>query len=73
MLIFILFSAPNADSRIETTFQFLALCNSFVKMICILVQNKTALELISLFTNELCQPRDRIESEIIQKSSYYSR
>lgn len=73
IFIYILRIAQNAEAKIETTFQFLALFNVFFKMISILIQTKTAIESINLFMNEICQPRDKIESEILKQSSHYSR
>lgn len=73
ILIYILRLAQNLETKIETTFQFLALSNVFFKMISILVQSRTAIASISLFMNKLCQPRDTFESKILQQSSHACR
>ncbi|XP_051164235.1 odorant receptor 9a-like [Leptopilina boulardi] len=73
ILLFLLLKAQNIDNEMESLYHFLAFFTVFFKMITIFLHSKIAIELVNLFKNKLCQPRDDVELKILQNTSYSCR
>lgn len=73
ILLFLLLKAKNIENEMESFYHFLAFFTVFFKMMTIFVRSQIAMELVNLFRNQLCQPRDDGEVKILHNTSYFSR